>query len=199
MLALTLLTIGVIAQAPLPQGAPGPNIPKGKAPEQGYVPDGWPAHPGSLLKYSVEIRFGEEPETMPEGMKFGRVSAVTTDNEGNVYVFKRDPKTDQIVVFSPQGKFLRSWGKGMFTRPHGLRVDRDQNVWALDDAGQPDFQVHAGRKAAADLGHQGQAGQRREDVQPPHRHRVGLAGQLPTSPTATATGAWSSSTKPATT
>jgi sugar lactone lactonase YvrE len=139
LFALMLLTVGVVAQAPLPQGAPGPNIPKGKAPEQGYVPEGWPAHPGSLMKYSVEIRFGEEPETMPEGMKFGRVSAVTTDNEGNVYVFKRDAKTDQLVVFSPQGKYLRSWGKGMFTRPHGLRIDRDQNVWALDDSGNQIF------------------------------------------------------------
>ena len=135
VLAVLLLTVVVVAQSPLPQGAPGPNIPRGKAPEQGYVPDGWYPHPGTLMKYSVEIRFGEEPETMPEGMKFGRVSAVTTDNEGNVYVFKRDPKTDQIVVFNSQGKFLRSWGKGMFTRPHGLRVDRDQNVWALDDSG----------------------------------------------------------------
>ena len=38
ILALSLLTIGVIAQAPLPQGAPGPNIPKGKAPEQATCP-----------------------------------------------------------------------------------------------------------------------------------------------------------------
>ena len=134
-LAVMLLSIAIFAQTPLPQGAPGPNIPRGKAPEQGYVPEGWYPHPGSLMKYSVEIRFGEEPETMPEGMKFGRVSAVTTDNEGNVYVFKRDAKTDQIVVFNAQGKFLRSWGKGMFTRPHALRIDRDQNVWALDDSG----------------------------------------------------------------
>ena len=79
VLALLFVTLGVFAQQkPLTQGQPGPNIPKGKAPEQGYVPEGWPAHPGSLLKYSVEIRFGEEPESMPEGMKFGRVSAVTT-------------------------------------------------------------------------------------------------------------------------
>ena len=72
LFALLLLTVGVIAQAPLGQGVPGPNIPRGKAPEQGYVPDAWHPHPGSLMKYSVEIRFGEEPETMPEGMKFGR-------------------------------------------------------------------------------------------------------------------------------
>jgi len=127
-LALMLLTIAVFAQAPLPQGVPGPNIPRGKAPEQGYVPEGWPAHPGSLMKYSVEIRFGEEPETMPAGMKFGRVSAVTTDAQGNVYVFKRDANTDQVVVFDAQGKFLRSWGKGMFTRPQGRGIDCDQNV-----------------------------------------------------------------------
>ena len=139
IVGLLLLSVGVIAQAPLGQGVPGPNIPKGKAPEQGYVPDAWHPHPGALMKYSVEIRFGEEPETMPEGMKFGRVSAVTTDNDGNVYVFKRDAKTDQLVVFDPQGKYLRSWGKGMFTRPHGLRIDRDQNVWALDDAGHQIF------------------------------------------------------------
>ena len=46
LFALLLFTAGVIAQAPLGQGVPGPNQPKGKAPEQGYVPDGWPAHPG---------------------------------------------------------------------------------------------------------------------------------------------------------
>ena len=42
-------------------------------------------------------------------------------------------------MFDAQGKYLRSWGKGMFTRPHGLRIDRDQNVWALDDAGHQIF------------------------------------------------------------
>ena len=52
-LVLMMLTLGVLAQAPLPQGVPGPNLPKGKAPEQGFVPDGWPPHAGALLKYSV--------------------------------------------------------------------------------------------------------------------------------------------------
>src|SRR2546422_10952785 len=55
--------------------------PKSKAPEQGYVPEGWYPHEGGLLKYRVAIRFGEEPDTMPDGWKFGRVSAVTTDSK----------------------------------------------------------------------------------------------------------------------
>ena len=140
LLAAAFLTTGLLTPLPQPAGenaaaplgTPGPNIPKGKAPQQGYVPAGWHPHMGSLLKYSVQIRFGEEPETMPEGMRFGRVSAVTTDAQNDVYVFKRDPKTDQILVFDSQGKYQRSWGKGMFGRPQGLRTDREGNIWATD-------------------------------------------------------------------
>jgi len=42
---------------------------------------GWYPHEGGLLKYRVAINFGEEPvDTMPDGWKFGRVSAV--DEQG---------------------------------------------------------------------------------------------------------------------
>lgn len=118
--ALFLTTGGVLQQ-------------KSKAPEQGYVPAGWPPHPGSLLKYRVTIRFGEEPDTMPEGWKFGRVSAVTTDSKGEVYVFQRNKKVDPIIVFDGKGKYLRSWGRGFFANPHGLRADREDNIWAVDN------------------------------------------------------------------
>jgi hypothetical protein len=70
--------------------------PKSKAPDQGYVPEGWQPHEGGLLKYRVAIRFGEEPDTMPDGWKFGRVSAVTTDSQGDVYVFHRGKKADAV-------------------------------------------------------------------------------------------------------
>ena len=197
LLAIAFLTTGLVARAPqpagqssaVPLGTPGPNLPKGKAPEQGYVPEGWHPHAGSLLKYSVQIRFGEEPETMPEGMKFGRVSAVTTDAQNNVYVFKRDPKTDQIVVFDSQGTYLRSWGKGMFARPHGLRVDHEGNIWAANDWRPSGLQVHARRQAVADARHEGRCGQRCEDVQPSRPILPGIQGEICTYPTATATRA----------
>jgi DNA-binding beta-propeller fold protein YncE len=94
---------------------------------------GWYPHEGGLLKYRVKIRFGEEPDTMPEGWKFGRVSAVATDSTGEVYVFHRGKKADPIVVFDASGTYLRSWGRGMFGNEHGLRVDRDDNVWITDN------------------------------------------------------------------
>ena len=100
----------------------------------GFAEQGWYPHEGGLLKYRVNIRFGEEPaDTMPEGWKFGRVSAVATDSEGQVYVFHRGKKADPIVVFDSKGTYLRSWGKGMFGNPHGLRVDKDNNVWITDN------------------------------------------------------------------
>ena len=92
----------------------------------------WYPHEGGLLKYRVQIRFGEEPDTMPEGWKFGRVSSVAVDASGNVYAFHRGPKADPIVVFAPDGKYLRSWGMGLFGSPHGIRIDKQGHVWTTD-------------------------------------------------------------------
>jgi len=93
---------------------------------------GWSAHEGGLLKYRVMIRFGEEPDTLPDGWRFGRVSAVAVDSEGNVYVAQRGPRADPIVVFDASGKYIRSWGKGLFSNPHGLRIDAQGHVWTTD-------------------------------------------------------------------
>ena len=61
VLALTLMTLSTVA-----------------------AQQGWYPHEGGLMKYRVNIRFGEEPDTMPDGWKFGRVSAVATDSAGHV-------------------------------------------------------------------------------------------------------------------
>ena len=93
---------------------------------------GWFPHEGSLLKYRVQIRFGEEPDTMPDGWKFGRVSGVATDANGGGGGGQRGPKANPIVVFDSKGKYLRSWGKGILTTPHAMRVDREGHVWVTD-------------------------------------------------------------------
>jgi DNA-binding beta-propeller fold protein YncE len=94
---------------------------------------GWYPHEGGLMKYRVNIRFGEEPDTMPDGWKFGRVSAVTVDANNEVYVFHRGEKADPLVVFDAKGQYLRSWGRGLFGNEHGLRVDADGNIWVTDN------------------------------------------------------------------
>ena len=126
---------------------------KSKAPEQGLVPEGWAAHEGGLLKYRVHIRFGEEPDTMPDGFKFGRVSAVATNQAASeVFVFQRGLKADPIVVFDNKGKYLRSWGKGMFNNPHGMRVDKDDNLFVTDTTGHQMMKFDKSGKLVMTLG-----------------------------------------------
>ena len=121
---------------------------------------GWYPHEGGLMKYRVQIRFGEEPDLMPDGFKFGRVSSVAVDKQGEVYVFHRGVKAPAIVVFDKDGKYLRSWGKGVFGNPHGIRIDRDGNVWTVDNG---DHQVIKFDRMGKELQRWGVKGQKGND------------------------------------
>jgi DNA-binding beta-propeller fold protein YncE len=154
MKKLLVLAVAVFVALSLAQQEP-----KSKAPEQGYVPEGWYPHEGGLLKYRVAIRFGEEPDTMPAGWKFGRVSAVTTDSKGEVYVFHRGPHADPVVVFDAEGKFLRSWGKGFYGNPHGIRADKDDFIWTVDNGNHQVYKhTRDGKQLLLTLGTKGKQG-----------------------------------------
>jgi DNA-binding beta-propeller fold protein YncE len=120
--------------------------------------EGWYPHEGGLLKYRVNIRFGEEPDTMPDGWKFGRVSAVSVDSKGEVYVFHRGDKADSLIVFDGKGKYLRSWGRGMFGNEHGLRVDPEDNIWITDNGDHQVMKFDRSGKVLLTLGIKGKAG-----------------------------------------
>ena len=51
-----------------------------------------------------------------------------------------------IVRFDASGRFVTSFGAGMFAHPHGLYIDSDGNIWAIDGFG--------GNVPQADQGHQ---------------------------------------------
>ena len=79
---------------------------------------------------------------LPEGREWGQVISVDTDAEGNLWVFHRCFSEDcvgrtdpPILKFDPSGKLLKSFGEGIFVRPHGFHVDRDGFVWATDEWG----------------------------------------------------------------
>ena len=119
---------------------------------------GWFPHEGGLMKYRVNIRFGEEPDTMPNGWKFGRVSAVATDAAGEVYVFQRGKKADPVVVFDAKGRYMRSWGLGMFGNPHGMRADREGNIWVTDNGDHQVMKFTRTGELLFALGTKGKAG-----------------------------------------
>lgn len=68
------------------------------------------------------------------GWEMGFPSAVATDASGVIYILQRGEKTDPILAVDRTGRILRSWGKGLYTIPHSIRVAPDGNVWTVDAA-----------------------------------------------------------------
>jgi len=62
----------------------------------------------------------------------GTVSSAAIDRSGVIYVLQRGDKAGPVIAVDKQGKMLRSWGQGMFTVPHSVRVDAAGNVWTVD-------------------------------------------------------------------
>src|SRR6266480_6762703 len=86
------------------------------------------------LKYSITPNFFEQnPDYQPLGPCHG---GVVMDKAGNIYV-TTDTKRG-IVVFSPDGKFLRAVGP---TRIHGLEVREEKGVEYLYCARPADHEV----------------------------------------------------------
>src|SRR5262249_38220393 len=67
---------------------------------------------------------------LPTGLNFGPCSGVAVNSKGNILVFNRSARA--LLEFDPTGKFLRTLAEGLFTTPHGLRVDEDDNIWVTD-------------------------------------------------------------------
>lgn len=85
------------------------------------------AHGQGDYQYDVDSSWGE----LPTAWTLGDVAAVGVDAEDNVYVFNRGPHP--MIVLDREGRFLRSWGEGVFTRPHGLHIGPDQFAYCTDD------------------------------------------------------------------
>lgn len=67
---------------------------------------------------------------LPPDTAWQEMSGVDIDSRGNIYALQRTPS--KVMIFNAKGKFLRSWGEGIFTKAHALRIDRQNNVWITD-------------------------------------------------------------------
>jgi len=90
------------------------------------------------LSYEVVEGWGE----LPKKWEFGHVIGVAGDSQDRVYVFNRGEHP--VVVFDRDGRFLRSWGEGVFGNPHGIYIDGGGLVYCTDSGD------HTVRKFTAD-------------------------------------------------
>ena len=109
--------------------------------------------------------------TLPNGEILGQATGVGIDSRGTVLVFHRanrtwvDPFPSEPIAAptvwafdGKTGRFLKSWGAGTFIMPHGLTVDRDDNVWLTDVGRQQVFKFSPDGHLLLTLGERGVAG-----------------------------------------
>ena len=100
--------------------------------------------------YRTVARWGK----LPAGRTWGALNAVAIDNDGeSIWVADRcgaNPETPPgaspftydscagsalppVLKFDSSGNLLKSFGAGMFIFPHKIYIDRDGNVWVVDE------------------------------------------------------------------
>ena len=89
--------------------------------------------------YPNPYRTMENYLQLPAGRTMGSSSSVAVDRAGHIWVVDRcganncaGSPLDPVMEFAADGKFLRAWGAGRFLFPHGLYIDRNDNLWIVD-------------------------------------------------------------------
>ncbi|MGD2157063.1 MAG: peptidyl-alpha-hydroxyglycine alpha-amidating lyase family protein [Anaerolineales bacterium] len=77
--------------------------------------------------YEVFDDWGE----LPKGWELLDVGDIAVDSQDRVYVLNRGGHP--VIVFDQAGQFIKSWGEGEFTRPHGICIGPDDAIYTADD------------------------------------------------------------------
>jgi sugar lactone lactonase YvrE len=97
------------------------------------------------------------PLSVPDAAAMGASSDVTFDSKGHLYVLSRGAKP--LTEFDENGKFIRAFGDGLFTRSHGIRIDKDGNIWATDVGAHTVMKLSHDGQVLLTLGTKGKAGE----------------------------------------
>jgi DNA-binding beta-propeller fold protein YncE len=85
----------------------------------------------TVAQETLTYRVLDEWGTLPDGWRYVEATAVAVDSKDRVYVFNRGEHP--VIVFDREGRFLRSWGEGLFSRAHGITIGPDDSLWLTDD------------------------------------------------------------------
>ena len=96
-----------------------------------------------------------DPLPVPAGMTMGAPAAVAFDKRGHLFVLTRGAQA--FWEYDDKGAFVRTFGD-RFTRAHGLRIDRDGNLWATDVGAHTVMKFTPGGQLLLTIGTKGQAG-----------------------------------------
>ena len=118
---------------------------------------------------------------LPPGMNLGSVSGVAINSKGHIFLLHRGP--GPLMEFDADGHFVRALCDGMFDRPHGLRIDSDDNIWMTDVASHVVYKLNPEGRLRMVLGVRGRAGEMHDFghlrlFNEPNEAMVGPAGNV---------------------
>lgn len=130
-----LASIGIALQRPASATGTGPSATSAPAPatstrtNNAIGPNNYPN------PYQANTRHFR----LPSGRSMGSSSAVAIDGRGHLWIADRcgmnscaESKLDPIMEFDADGKFIRAFGGNLFSFPHGLFIDVENNIWLTD-------------------------------------------------------------------
>ena len=115
-----------------------------------------------------EIPYESVPDflKLPPNLYLGEGIGVATNSKGHVFVYTRSGDT-RLFEFDQNGAFVREIGQGLygFEFAHAVRVDRDDNIWAVDEGTNMVIKFNPEGRVAMVLG-------RRPEAVDGHRRRL---------------------------
>src|SRR5438270_581254 len=91
----------------------------------------------------------------PAAVIAGEASGVALDSKGHIFLFQR--VAPMLSEYDEHGTYLRSLGEGLFTHPHGLRIDDEDNLWTTDDGSHLVLKLNPTGRVLLVLGRKGVA------------------------------------------
>ena len=78
-------------------------------------------------RYAVQRNFGRTPADLPPA----RISQGAVESSGRVHVLRRG-EPPPVIIYGPDGTFVRSYGAGEIFDSHGISIDAWDRVWIAD-------------------------------------------------------------------
>ncbi len=154
-LVVLMMLLGVVVYAQRGGGAPGGGAPAGGAPSggaptAGQAPAGGGGRGGGNPEQAqLEASAPQIPydavslPLMPDGHTIGETVGVAMNSRRHLFVYTRSGNAGpargataaELFEFDQNNKYVKEWGQNMYgaSFAHVVRVDKDDNVWIVDE------------------------------------------------------------------
>ena len=89
----------------------------------------------------------------PKGWVVNNICGIAQNSKGVIYIFNRGEHP--VIMVTPEGEFIGSWGEDYFKWPHGISVTKDDCLWFTDMVLHTAAKFTANGKLLMELGNRG--------------------------------------------